>query len=219
MLGIEERFAIDERVLEANFKTLRERMHPDRHVRGTAAERRVAESFIADLNEAYATLKDPLRRAGCLLAMRGKDPFAEGGGAPMPVDFLERQIELRERLEEIEGSGDEQAAAAVADELDGEISDEMATLRRCIDGPVDPKKELSSEHVWEVSGEARLKGNYMMDTTEAEISPVFEDEQAGVPHMKAWEPDDVDAAVDAARRLKYLVNCREQLGKLVDRGD
>lgn len=158
ILGLPERFAVDAEELGRRYASLRESLHPDRHVGASPAERRAAEGLSADVNEAYGTLSDPLRRLACLLSLRGCDPFAEGERAGMPVDFLERQMELRERLEEIEGSGDASGAAEMAAELDGEIEGEFAAAGKIVDG----------------------KG------------------------------DGVDGAVDAARRLRYLINCREQ---------
>lgn len=158
ILGLPERFSIDEEELGRRYASLRESLHPDRHVGASPAERRAAEGLSADVNEAYGTLSDPLRRLACLLSLRGSDPFAEGDRAGMPVDFLERQMELRERLEEIEGSGDASGAAGMVAELDGEIEEEFERAGSIVDG-----------------------------------------KEGGV-----------DGAVDAARRLRYLINCREQ---------
>ena len=51
------------------------------------------------VNEAYRTLKNPVQRARYLLEMNGVDLQFETD-TRMPADFLQRQLELREALEE-----------------------------------------------------------------------------------------------------------------------
>lgn len=133
IFGIQERFFLDEEDLRGRYDRLRESLHPDRHVNASATERRVAEGLSADINEAYAVLSDPLRRAACILALRGKDPFEEGDNSPMPVDFLERQLELREQLEGIAEAKDHGAAKAMADGLDAEIEKSFKDIGSIID--------------------------------------------------------------------------------------
>ena len=133
MFGLQRKYSLDESELKGRYDRLRERLHPDRHVNSSPTERRMAESMTADINEAYGVLHDPLRRAACLLALHGKDPFREGDGNQMPVDFLERQMELRERLDEIMDANDHSAAAGMAAELDDEIGDTFASVGATLD--------------------------------------------------------------------------------------
>ena len=51
------------------------------------------------VNEAYRTLKSPVRRAKYLIELNGVDVAFETDTA-MPKDFLMEQLELRERLNE-----------------------------------------------------------------------------------------------------------------------
>jgi len=53
----------------------------------------------AQVNEAYRTLKNPVRRASYLLGLNGVDPSFETNTA-MPPEFLMEQMDLREKLEE-----------------------------------------------------------------------------------------------------------------------
>jgi molecular chaperone HscB len=101
--------------------------------------RRLAEEFTAACNEAHRVLSDPLSRAAYLLSLRGHDPFDEGDGHKLPPDFLERQLELREELEDIAQGKSEAAAAKFATQLGKEIDAELASLADLIDNkPDDP---------------------------------------------------------------------------------
>ena len=133
LLGLEVAFAIDKSKLEENYARLRQDLHPDRFVNASPAERRIAEGYSADINEAYAALSDPLRRASCMLSMSGKDPFREEDNAQLPMDFLERQMELREKLDEIETNGDADAALRMEKELDSEIAEGFGRIASILD--------------------------------------------------------------------------------------
>ena len=57
------------------------------------------------VNEAYRTLKSPVRRAKYLLELNGVDVGLETNTA-MPADFLVEQMELREKLAEAKKGSD-----------------------------------------------------------------------------------------------------------------
>ena len=57
------------------------------------------------VNEAYRTLKTPVMRAKYLLELNGVDVGFETNTA-MPRNFLMRQMELREKLEEAKNASD-----------------------------------------------------------------------------------------------------------------
>jgi molecular chaperone HscB len=74
-------------------------VHPDRFAQAGDAERRASMQMATQVNEAYRTLKSPVRRAQYLLQLQGVDTAFETDTA-MPKDFLMQQMELREQLEE-----------------------------------------------------------------------------------------------------------------------
>jgi molecular chaperone HscB len=55
-------------LLEARYLALQRRTHPDGFTRATPAEKLRALEAAAAVNEAYAILKDPFRRAALLVA-------------------------------------------------------------------------------------------------------------------------------------------------------
>lgn len=92
-------FALDLQALEAAYRTVQAQVHPDRFAAAGEAQKRVAMQWAARANEAYGTLRDPLKRAGYLLSLRGVDIGVENNTAMEPA-FLMQQMEWRERVED-----------------------------------------------------------------------------------------------------------------------
>jgi molecular chaperone HscB len=112
-------FAVDMDALDGAYREIQGRVHPDRFVNASDAEKRVAMQWATRANEAYQTLRHPQKRAQYLCELHGVDLQTESNTA-MPLDFLMQQMELREAL------GDARAAkdAAALDELDAQVRGE-----------------------------------------------------------------------------------------------
>ncbi|MBL8311655.1 MAG: Fe-S protein assembly co-chaperone HscB [Burkholderiales bacterium] len=95
--GIEPTFALDLNALASRYRDLQSAVHPDRFANATDAEQRAAMARAVEVNDAYNTLKDPVRRAMHLLSLKGIDALA-ASDTSMPVDFLMEQVEWREAL-------------------------------------------------------------------------------------------------------------------------
>ncbi len=98
-------YAVDMPVLEQRFRDIQARVHPDKHAHLSEAERRVSMQWATQANEAFQTLKSPLKRAQYLLRLRGVDPQIERNTA-MPMEFLVQQLECRELVAEACSEGD-----------------------------------------------------------------------------------------------------------------
>jgi molecular chaperone HscB len=90
-------FALDTAALSSRYRDLQATVHPDRFVNATDAEKRVAMTRTVLVNDAYTTLKDPVRRAMHMLTLAGFDGMDEKDTS-MPHDFLIEQIDWREAL-------------------------------------------------------------------------------------------------------------------------
>lgn len=99
LFGLEPGFEIDLDRLARVYQERQQQFHPDRFATRTATERRLSLAHVTELNEAYLALKDPLNRAGYLLARAGLGHGA-GGGNAAPADpvFLMEVMEWREEL-------------------------------------------------------------------------------------------------------------------------
>ena len=98
LFGLPARFAVDAAALEARYRELQREVHPDRFAAAPEIERRASMQLATRVNEAYQTLKSPLRRAVYILQLRGVDPEFETRTS-MPPQFLIEQMGWRERIE------------------------------------------------------------------------------------------------------------------------
>jgi len=114
LLGMPARFALDGAQLDANWRALQSKVHPDRFVRDDGASQRLAMQWAVRVNEAYRRLKDPLRRAAYLCELRGV-PIAAESNTAMPARFLAQQMAWREAL-------DEAADVAAVEAIDADVA-------------------------------------------------------------------------------------------------
>jgi molecular chaperone HscB len=119
VFGLEPRLNIDLEKLENEFHRLSRRLHPDRFARASDNEKEWSLADTALLNDAYRTLKDPIRRTEYLLKLHGaeigeehagKNRPHEMGASRAPADLLEEVFDLNMQLEEMrmaKASGEE----------------------------------------------------------------------------------------------------------------
>ena len=98
LLGFEPALELDEIELKQRFTHLRTQFHPDRFGQGSALERRLAVQRAADINAAYATLSNPIKRAQHYFELLGIT-FNEAQTLQDEA-FLMQQMELREALDD-----------------------------------------------------------------------------------------------------------------------
>lgn len=136
LFGLAPVFALDTETLERAWREVQGRVHPDRHAHAGAAERRAALAWSARVNEAYRMLKDPVARGRHLLELHGVDPQFETNTA-MPEEFLLRQLELREELEQARAARD----AARLDRLKDRIGADARALEARIARRMDAERD------------------------------------------------------------------------------
>jgi molecular chaperone HscB len=136
LFGLPARFEVDEAALDAAYRTVQSQAHPDRFANAGDAERRVAMQWAARANEAYRTLRQPLKRAIYLLSLRGVDIQAESNTAMAPA-FLMQQMEWREALQDATEARDEARLDALLRALRQEKRERHAALGALLDGADD----------------------------------------------------------------------------------
>jgi molecular chaperone HscB len=122
--GLPLAFQVDLVFLADRYRQLQQVYHPDRFISGTDVEQRVAVQKASYLNQAYAILRCPLRRAVYLLELVGRHPLAPTNTS-MPTDFMLQQIALRERMEVVAEAHD------VAVELDS-LANSLQAMHTCL---------------------------------------------------------------------------------------
>ncbi len=94
-------FQLDTSLLSLHFRELQRHFHPDKFATASGQERLLSVQKAAQINDAYQTLRDPLRRAQYLLFLHGI-PQDDEQQTLQDTDFLMQQMALREELDEIE---------------------------------------------------------------------------------------------------------------------
>lgn len=132
LFSLPRRYALDPDALDAAWKRVSLAVHPDRFATASPAEKRVAMQWSSRANEAYRVLRDPLARARYLCELAGVDLQTETNTA-MPAEFLVRQMQWHERLDELQEQSDGAGLAALAVELASEREALIANLGRLLD--------------------------------------------------------------------------------------
>lgn len=112
--GLPRKLNLDVAKLEKDFYTLSRKLHPDVYARGNPQEQRWSEEQSSLLNDAYRTLKDPIKRTQYLLKLEGVELEEQSKAATekarasgeikkqvVPPDLLEEVFELNMQLEEL----------------------------------------------------------------------------------------------------------------------
>lgn len=136
LFGLPQKFEIDLPLLEQNYRKLQSEVHPDRFAAGTAAERLRSMQWATQANEAYQTLKSPLSRARYLLQLHGVDT-QEDTNTAMPAEFLMRQMEWRESIEDAQRADDIATLEKLLITLRRETGDLSESLHHDLDGARD----------------------------------------------------------------------------------
>lgn len=100
-LGLPSRLALSQEELQRKFYELSRQYHPDRFARKSEQERQLALDSSSYLNDAYRTLRDPVKRAEYVLKQQGFD-IGEQRSNNVPPELLEEVFELNMAMEEMD---------------------------------------------------------------------------------------------------------------------
>lgn len=92
-------FEIDVNQLKQQYLQQQVLCHPDRFVQASPQEQRIAMQRTATLNEAFETLSSPISRAIYMQSLNSDIKIDQHTN--MDIEFLEKQIELRESIDSI----------------------------------------------------------------------------------------------------------------------
>ena len=105
LFGLPVGFLLDTASLAERYRDVQKVVHPDRYASASEAEQRQALQQATRVNEAYETLRDPLKRAIYLLELSGVDTNQETA-TTRDGTFLMQQMELREALADVTAQED-----------------------------------------------------------------------------------------------------------------
>jgi len=97
-LGVERTFDMDVPALDRLYFDLQRQLHPDRFATKAPKEKALSQQQATALNDAYETLKDPLKRADYLVHLLGVNVMPEGCNLVQDQSILIEAMEMREKL-------------------------------------------------------------------------------------------------------------------------
>ena len=100
LLSLPQTFDLNPAALEAAYFAAQRQYHPDRFAGKSAEEKLKAAQKSSDVNEAYNTLKHPLKRAKHLLSIHGITVLDEANSAKPDQSLLIEIMELQEAIAE-----------------------------------------------------------------------------------------------------------------------
>ena len=134
LVGLYKGFALERSQLDAAWKALQARVHPDRFAAEGGAAQRLAMQWAVRVNEAHQRLKDPLKRAAYLCELAGVPVQSESNTA-MPGAFLMQQMQWREALEEADTAAE---VETLSDEVQLDRKARIARVTRLLDVDANP---------------------------------------------------------------------------------
>jgi molecular chaperone HscB len=139
LFGLSQQYRLDNSQLEQQFHALQSQVHPDRFAHMPEVDRRMSMQWATRVNEAYQTLRSPIRRGRYLLSLHGVDTQEETNTA-MPGDFLMQQMEWREAIEEAQLAND----TAALDALESRLRHEMSAMEEHLAAKIDSEHDYAS---------------------------------------------------------------------------
>lgn len=107
VFALPRKLNIDLKQMERDFYRLSRKLHPDLYARASANEQEWSLANTSLLNDAYRTLKDPIKRTEYLLKLEGVEiaeedrQRGEKNPSKVPPELLEEVFELNMQLEEL----------------------------------------------------------------------------------------------------------------------
>ena len=109
LFGLAESFDVDLEALASKYRAFQSALHPDRFTGKSDQEQRISVQHTAFVNEAYSVLKNDLKRAHYLLRLQDAE-FDADRETSRDEEFLMQQMELHERVAELDQASDPTAA-------------------------------------------------------------------------------------------------------------
>ena len=129
LFNLPQQFGVDAGTLDGAYRDVQSRVHPDKFVNATDAEKRVAMQWATRANEAYQTLKNPQKRAQYICELHGVDLQTESNTA-MPMAFLMQQMEWREELGDARAGKDSDALDALDQQLRAARKEQLTQIEQ-----------------------------------------------------------------------------------------
>jgi len=140
LFSLPEQYRLERAELDDRYRELQRNVHPDRFASAGDRVRRLSVQQAAHINEAYETLKDPLRRGRYLLTLRGQT-MGDQQATHQDPEFLMQQMTLREALGEVREQAD---PLAELDRLAREVRAQYQALEAGLADALDERQDAEA---------------------------------------------------------------------------
>lgn len=130
IFNLPEKFDIDLVLLQDNYREIQKKIHPDKFTTSTENEKIQSMIKSTQVNDAYLTMKLPLKRAHYLISLHHKNKKII-----LPPDFLIQQMEWEEYFESI------QTEKEKINEFHKMIKDKKNDYSKLLQNQIDQKKD------------------------------------------------------------------------------
>jgi molecular chaperone HscB len=171
VFGLPRKLRLDGKELEREFYRLSRRLHPDVYARASVEEQEWSLANSSLLNDAYRTLRDPLKRTEYLLKLEGMLSGDEGGGKKKddraPADLLEEVFELNMQLDEMRMSRE-------MGENDPQLQKDLAAAKNVFDAQL-KATDAKLEELWdEWDASLDLGGEKKQNSVKEELAALLD---------------------------------------------
>ncbi len=153
-------YTIDMNSLNQHYRLIQKSVHPDRFITGTDAEKQQSLIKSTQVNDAYQTLKDSVKRASYLIRLH-YDKEESG----LPPEFLMQQMEWEEELED---ANEEQSLQLLSDKIEAD----KKIIENVLVVTLDEKKDWESalSHLSKLKFLTKLAGKIQQKTFALDVS-------------------------------------------------
>ena len=123
LFELAESFDLDLDKLAEKYHAQQVEVHPDKFAAANEQDKMRAVQLTSYLNEAYSTLKSPIKRAAYLLTINGLDVESVNQN-DLGMDLLLEQMQLRESLDDLPK---DESALTELDRLKSDVSEKLSS--------------------------------------------------------------------------------------------
>lgn len=117
VMGVARAYHLEVDALEARFRELSKRFHPDKFAKAPPRERLESVQKTTQLNDAYRVLKDAVKRAEYLAKLEGFDIGDERGSVKADPALFEEMMDVNEQLDDAKAAGEAARVQALTSEV------------------------------------------------------------------------------------------------------
>lgn len=139
--GLSESYDVDLDRLEVKYYELQKKFHPDKSSPVAEKEKIHAVQLTSFINDAYDTLKSPLKRAAYVLTIQGYD-VEKVSQDDLSMDLLVEQMQLRESLDELPK---DDSALPGLEKLKKDVKEKLVTRELSFAGDVSSQNFLGAK--------------------------------------------------------------------------